>query len=151
MKRALFAVAAAVVCSVALSGCVSPDAESPASPAPESSAGPVPTALPSEGATALGMCEVMGEKFLEYPNYVLALLDGDTTQHAEYVEWANRLVDSAPGDARTIVAKFTDPVFQVENVMQAGGGELTLTTDDYKAGTIEIMEYCVDAGYRVDQ
>jgi len=149
MKRAPLATAAALLMLIGLTGCAVSGAES--APEPSSTPEATPSATAEAEPTALKMCEVMGEKFLEYPDYVLALLDGDTTDHSEYVEWANRLTDSAPADARTIVAKFTDPVFQVESVMQAGVGELTLTTTDYKAGTLEIMEYCVDAGYRVDQ
>lgn len=128
-----------------LTGCTTPSATT--APEPISTPSVTAKAEPS----ALKMCELMGEKFLEYPNHVLALLDGDTTNHAEYVEWAKSLTESAPVDAQTIVAKFTDPVFQVESVVQAGGGELTLTTADYKAGTLEIMEYCTEAGYRLDQ
>lgn len=147
MKRAAFSLA--VVVGLVLTGCTAN--------APTPSASPTPTAAsePSQPAaeekTALGLCQVMGEKFLEYPSYVLAVMDGDISTHSDFLAWADRLTDAAPADARAIVAKYTDPIYQVDEVVQAGGGSLTLKTDNYKSGNLELMEYCVDAGYKVDQ
>lgn len=151
MKRAALVIAALAAFSLSVAGCAAPEVAQTPTPAAEPSTTPTPSEAAEAAPTALGMCEIMGEKFLAYPDYVLALMDGDTSDHPVYLEWANALTEAAPGDARTIVAKFTDPVFQVENVIQAGGGALTLTTDDYKAGTMEIMEYCVAAGYKINQ
>lgn len=147
MKRAALAFAAVAVLASGLVSCAAPESAPTPTPSPTSTA-EESTAPP---ATALGMCEVMGEKFLEYPDYVTALLDGDASAHAEYLAWADRLTAAAPTDAKTVVAKFTDPIYQVETVMQQGGGELTLSTVDYKEGTLEIVEYCVDAGFKIDQ
>lgn len=37
--------------------------------------------------------------------------------------------------------------YQIDEIVDAGGGAVTFTTDTYKAGNIALMEQCVGAGY----
>lgn len=144
MKTAVMVVAVALL----LTGCAQTPEQPAASSSPSRTA--TPTAEP-EVATALGLCEVMEERFLDYPDYVLAIANGefDEVTHAQYVAWAEDMEQAAPTDARTTLSKFTDPIYQVQAVVEQGGGDLTFATDDYKAGSVEMLEYCVDAGFKV--
>ena len=149
MKRA----ALIAVLALALTGCASsPAAESEEPTTPAATEEPEPTPTPTAEAGPLVLCEIMAEKLLEYPDYVLAIANGefDQTVHAEYLAWAEEMEAAAPADASVPLAKFTDPIHQVQEVVEAGGGALTFSTDDYKAGNVEIMQYCVDAGFKIN-
>lgn len=115
-----------------------------------------PTSTPTESAppatTALGLCEVMGEKFLEYPTYVLDISSGDfdASAHTAFLAWAERMEDAAPNDIRTSLARYVDPIYQVQAVVEEGGGALSFSSADFKAGHDEVLEYCADAGFTLD-
>ncbi|KQZ04793.1 hypothetical protein ASD19_01805 [Microbacterium sp. Root53] len=89
---------------------------------------------------------------MDYPDYVLQISEGGFSEdmHFDYWYWAERLRRAAPADAEKIVDDFTDPIYQVQEVVDAGGGALQFSTDAYKRGSLEILEYCVDAGYRLE-
>ncbi|MDL5485942.1 hypothetical protein [Microbacterium wangruii] len=152
MKRAALVLALAL----ALTGCASSpaaeeDGTTTTTPAAEEDK-PTPTSTPIAKADALVLCELMAQKLFEYPGYVLAIANGEFDQvtHGGYYAWAEEMKAVAPADANVPLAKFTDPIYQVQEVVDAGGGSLTFNTDDYKAGNLEIMEYCVDAGFKVN-
>ncbi len=149
MKRAALALALAL----ALTGCASSPAAEEDRPtttpaAEEEKHTPTPTAK----ADALLMCELMSQKLIGYPGYVLAIANGEFDQatHGAYYAWAEEMKAVAPAAANVPLAKFTDPIYQVQEVVEAGGGSLTFSTDDYKAGNLAILEYCVDAGFKVN-
>ncbi|KAF2417808.1 hypothetical protein [Microbacterium sp. B35-30] len=149
MKRAALVVALAL----ALTGCASsPAAEEEGPTTTPAAEEEKPTPTPTAEADALVLCELMSQKLFEYPDYVLAIANGEFDQatHDDYYAWAEEMKAVAPADANVPLAKFTDPIYQVQEVVEVGGGSLTFSTDDYKAGNLEIMEYCVDAGFKVD-
>lgn len=150
MNRAAL-ITLALALAVTFVGCSSPatETEKPTTPA-ASEAEPEPTATAE--AAPLVLCEIISQKLLDYPDYVLAVANGEFDQatHDEYLGWAEEMEAAAPAGASVPLAKFTDPIHQVQEVVEAGGGSLSFSTVDYKAGTVEIMEYCVDAGFKVD-
>lgn len=107
------------------------------------------TTAASATPSALALCGAAGQKLTDYPTYVLDISKGkfDPTTHREYLEWADEMSDLAPADATVIVAKYTDPIYRVQEVVEAGGGELNFSSADFKDGSLKIMAYCVDAGY----
>lgn len=129
-----------------LTGCASTPESAPPTTAAAAST-PTPSADP-----ALKMCELLNERMLEYPDYVTAVMGGeyDQIQHRKFVEWADNLTNAAPANAASTVTDYVSPIRQIEEVVLAGGGELVLSTDSFKTGALEILEYCVDAGYKAD-
>ncbi|WP_203579992.1 hypothetical protein [Microbacterium hibisci] len=129
-----------------LTGCASDTGATAGTPTPTRT--PTPTAAQ---ASALQLCEVASERLLDYPDYVLAISEGkfDDAVHDEYNAWAGEVENAAPADAKAIVGKFLDPIRQVQAVVENGGGSLSFTTDDFKSGNLELLQYCVDAGYKM--
>lgn len=125
MTKRLVAVAAV---ALALSGCT---AAEPANTEPEST------------VDAAAFCETFGDGLVAYTDFIAGIgasLDVDEwRRQMSHVEELETLV---PDDARVSLAKFADPAYQIKKVVDAGGGDLTINTNDFKIGVAETAAYC---------
>lgn len=98
------------------------------------------------------MCGLLNERYLEYPDYVTAVMNGqyDQIQHRKLVEWADSLTATASPAVAPAVADYVSPIRQIEKVVLAGGGDMVLSTESFKTGALDVLDYCVEAGYEAD-
>lgn len=164
VKKFSVVLLAAVV--IAVTSCAPLSTEPFAEPMPEETQSPVEAAdnstdqdvddfVPAE-RSVLGMCEVLGEGegeiFLEYPGYYVSAEQTITLDvQNKYLDWADRMTASAPQSAASTVAKFVDPIRQVQAAIDDGSGDPAYAVDDVRSGSLEILELCVDEGYKIGQ
>lgn len=112
---------------------------------------PVATTEPEGPSSANQVyCDTYSKKMQEYADYLAGI--GAEMSGAEaraWITWADGLDSVTPDDAAQITADYLSPIRQIEEVLNAGGGNLNLQLTSFKTSTTKIMQYCVDAGWRV--
>lgn len=118
-----------------LTGCA---AATPTATVPKSAE---PTVEPTNDA--LTFCDTLVKELPNYASFVLDAAGGsvDAAEAQRLIDWADRVESQAPRDAVGVTA-LLGPLRTIEEVINAGGGDLTLTTTDYKAANLALLEYC---------
>jgi hypothetical protein len=137
--RRIFPLLASAVLLAAFTGCASAEQE-PAAVAEET---------PKSTIDVMLFCERFGENLTDYSGFILTLVtaDVDLAEHRIQSLRIQAMEDVVPADAKTLLAQYADPVYQIQAVIDSGGGNININTDGYKESIPELLDYCIDAGY----
>ena len=99
----------------------------------------------------MSYCEGLTEVIVPYQDLVTEVFAGEQLDPSAWVDISIALTELDPtgfgAGWENDHAKFMSIHDQIEQVLNDGGGNLTLQSDDYKEGIVAVMERCVDIGY----
>lgn len=89
-------------------------------------------------------CEAFGQQMSAYQTFITAITTGDVDlpTFEERQAAINTLEAVAPEEAKADLEDYASPLDQIQTVVDAGGGDITINTDSYKLGAIAISDYC---------
>ncbi|KRC59152.1 hypothetical protein ASE14_15350 [Agromyces sp. Root81] len=87
-----------------------------------------------------------------YADYILETSNGSfvASHHAAQGTHVETLRDLAPIEQTANVEAYVSPFSQIDAVVVAGGGELSLDNSGFKAAVLPIMEFCTSISYTID-
>jgi hypothetical protein len=131
----------AAIVIFALAGC--------ASSSPEAVKPTVEESTPSPVSDPLLFCEKLGDSLSDYASFILEAATSDVNMSDFEIQLSRieAMEEVVPADAKAMLAQYADPVYQIKAVVDAGGGSISFNTDGYKDANLDLMGYCVDAGY----
>ena len=110
-------------------------------------------AAPTQQATTadpIAFCGVFVTGMQDYVTFILDSASADVNESAYRIQLSRmeKMDEIVPADMKATLAQYGDPVYQIKSVVDAGGGNINFTTDGFKTANLEIMQYCVEEGYR---
>ena len=115
--------------------------------APESVPEETPTETVAE-SDGMKFCEEMAGGMLAYTDFVsISMTDGvDMTEFAAQERYVNRLETLVPTEGKSALTLYSDMVTQIQDIV-ASDGTGTLSSTDFKQGSLDVMDYCIGVGY----
>jgi len=107
-----------------------------------------PTA-PIDTADTMAFCEKFVDSLSDYASFLGDISTADINESVYKIQLSRMeaMEEVAPADAQGMLEQYADPIYQIKEVVEAGGGELTINTNAYKTANVELIAYCADAGY----
>lgn len=131
-----------------LAGCsANVDSERSEDSASARSETPSPTPTPDVAA----YCAAFYESQEDYVDFVLAAGDGDVDlpTYESLMDSQAELETLAPLQAQGMTSDYGLPLYEIADVVEAGGGDVNLSSGVFRDAAVEILEYCVSEGQSV--
>lgn len=141
-----YAAAVIAVAALALTGCSS--AQPKETPTPEETA---TYSAVTTGPEGWDYCENLVAGMDSYVDFILDASQGQVnmTEYNTQETWAYTLEKQVPENGTDELADYLDPIQQMRDAVDSGGGNLSFNTDRFKTGAQTTLDYCVDEiGYK---